>query len=312
MLDPLAAAVGIGLVGSVVAGPAVAYGLEFLPQRWRRTTEWLLIGGAVVIAVLADLLSEGPVGGVFVYVLAALPGLIAFLAWRTLLASTFVSLAPLYFVIALFTRGRPTYAPEIALDRALPVKPAWMLVYASLYVFVVLLPVLVVRQQELFRRALKAYLMVMLVAYAGFLLYPTTGPRPDHVVGDGFAAWSLRLAYSLDPPYNCFPSLHVAYSFVSALTCYRVHRGVGAVAALWAALIGVSTLYTKQHYVADVIAGTARGVRRLCVISAQLSARGRGRQRPAPGAFPGARCRRDPGDHGRRLLGGVPIQMVVS
>lgn len=73
--------------------------------------------------------------------------------------------------------------------------------------------------------------------------------------GDGFSAWTLRLAYSLDPPYNCFPSLHVAYAFVSALTCYRVHRGVGTAAALWAALIGVSTLYTKQHYVADVIVG---------------------------------------------------------
>jgi membrane-associated phospholipid phosphatase len=35
-----------------------------------------------------------------------------------------------------------------------------------------------------------------------------------------------------------------------------VHRGVGAVAGLWAALIGVSTLYTKQHYIVDVIAGT--------------------------------------------------------
>jgi membrane-associated phospholipid phosphatase len=253
--DPLVAAVGIGLVGSVVAGPAVAYGLEFLPQRWRRSTEWLLIAGALVVAVLADLLSDGPVGGVFVYVLAALPGLIAFLAWRTLLASTFVSLAPLYFVIAVLTRGRSTHVPDLALDRALSVQPAWMLVYASLYVFVVLLPVLVVRQQDLFRRALKAYLMVMIVAYVGFLLYPTTAPRPDHVIGDGFGAWSLRLAYSLDPPYNCFPSLHVAYSFVSALTCYRVHRGVGAAAALWAALIGVSTLYTKQHYVADVIAG---------------------------------------------------------
>ena len=209
----------------------------------------------MVVAVLADLLWEGPVGGVFVYVLAVLPGLIAFLAWRTLVASTFVSLAPLYFVIAGLTRGRPTYAPDVALDRALSLQPTWMLVYGSLYVFVVLLPVLVVRQPELFRRGLQAYLMVMLVAYAGFLLYPTAAPRPAEVFGDGFAAWCLRLAYSLDPPYNCFPSLHVAYSFVSALTCYRVHRGAGATAALWAALIGVSTLYTKQHYVADVIAG---------------------------------------------------------
>ena len=230
MPDALVVAVGIGLVGSVVAGPAVAYGLQLLPQRWRRTAEWLLIAGAVVVAVLADLLPRSWGGGVFVYVLAALPGLVAFLAWRTLLASTFVSLAPLYFVIADLTRGRPTYTPEIALDRALSLQPAWMLVYGSLYVFILLLPVLVVRQQELFRRGLQAYLMVMLVAYVGFLLYPTAAPRPAEVLGDGFAAWSLRLAYSLDPPYNCFPSLHVAYSFVSALTCYRVHRGVGAIA----------------------------------------------------------------------------------
>ena len=256
MLDPLLVVAGLALLGSVAAGPAVAYGLEFLPKEWRRTTEWLLIAGAVSVAVLADLLTEGPGGGgVFVYVLAVFPGLVAFLAWRTLLASTFVSLAPLYFVIAILTRDRSTFAPELALDRAMPLQPAWMFVYGSLYVFVVLLPVLVVRQKELFRRALKAYLFVMTVAYVGFLLYPTAAPRPDDVTGAGFAAWSLRLAYSLDPPYNCFPSLHVAYAFVSALTSSRVHRGVGAVAAVWAALIGVSTLYTKQHYVVDVIAG---------------------------------------------------------
>jgi len=119
----------------------------------------------------------------------------------------------------------------------------------------VLLPLFVVRQQELIRRAIQAYLAVMIVSYVGFLLYPTVAPRPLHVLGDGFAAWSLRLAYSLDPPYGCFPSLPVAYSFVSALTCYRVHRGLGAAAGLWASLVGVSALYTKQHYVADVIVG---------------------------------------------------------
>jgi hypothetical protein len=222
----------------------VAYCLQLLPQRWRRTTEWLLIAGAVVVAVLADLLLRSPVGGVFVYVLAALPGLVAFLAFRTLLASTLVSLAPFYFVIGELTRGRSTYAPDVALDRALSLQPTWMLVYGSLYVFIVLMPLLVVRQQELFRRAMQAYLMVMIVSYVGFLLYPTAAPRPAQVLGDGFSAWSLRLAYSLDPPHGCFPSLHVAYAFVSALTCYRVHRGVGLATVLWASLIGVSTSST--------------------------------------------------------------------
>jgi membrane-associated phospholipid phosphatase len=34
-----------------------------------------------------------------------------------------------------------------------------------------------------------------------------------------------------------------------------VHRGVGVVAGVWAFFVGVSTLYTKQHYILDVIAG---------------------------------------------------------
>lgn len=257
MHDPLVAIVGVSVLGPAVAGPAVAYGLDRLPHEWRRTTEWLVIGGAALVALLADLLWEGPVDGGSVFVLAALPGLLAFLAWRTLLASTLVSFVPLYFAIAILTRSRPTYAPELALDRALPLEPAWMLVYGSLYLFVAVMPLLLVRERELWHRAMKAYLTVMILAYAGFLLYPTAAPRPDEVSGDGFAAWSLRLAYSLDPPYNCFPSLHVAYAFVSALTCYRVHREVGAAAAIWAVLIGASTLYTKQHYVVDVVAGAA-------------------------------------------------------
>ncbi len=255
MSEPLLAGIGISLLASVVAGPPLAHRLELVPERRRRTTEWLLLGGAVAFTLLASVFVESRVGVALTYALAALPALVAFLAFRTLLASMIVSLAPLYFVIGEMTRGQRTFAPEIAMDRALSVEPAWTLVYGSLYVFIVAMPLLVVRQRELYRRAMQAYLMVMLVGYAGFLLYPTLAPRPAQVPGEGFSAWTLRLVYSIDPPHGCFPSLHVAYSFVSALTCFRVHRGVGVVAGLWAALIGVSTLYTKQHYVVDVIAG---------------------------------------------------------
>jgi membrane-associated phospholipid phosphatase len=256
MFDPLLG-VAIGLIGAVIAGPVVAYGLESLPERWRRTAAWALIVGAVTVAVGADLVADGPVDGAIVYVIAVLPGLIAYLAFRTLVLSALISLAPLYLVITSLTRGWPTYRPEVAVDRAVPLQPGWMLVYGSLYVFIGILPLMVVRQRELFRRAMQAYLTVMLVAYAGFLTYPTAAPRPDAVPGEGFGAWSLRLAYDIDPPHGCFPSLHVAYAFVSALAAYRVHAGVGTVAAVWAALIGVSTLFTKQHYLVDVIAGMA-------------------------------------------------------
>ena len=164
-------------------------------------------------------------------------------------------LVPFYIVIAELTPGRTLHAPELALDRVVPLQPTWALVYGSLYLFLILLPVFVVRQEEQIRRTFLAYLTVWIVSYVCFLVYPTMAPRPAKVIGEGFVVWGLRFLYSSDPPYNCFPSLHVAHSFVSALTCYRIHRGVGIAAALCASLVGVSTLYTKQHYIADVIAG---------------------------------------------------------
>jgi membrane-associated phospholipid phosphatase len=261
VLDSIPGAVAAGLVGSVVAGPVVAYALSFVPPGRRRAADWALIIGAVLFAILADVLTAGPgASGTVAYAISAFPGLITYLVFRSLLASSFVSLAPMYFLIAVYTRTRATHTPEIALDRLMPVEPAWMLVYGSLYMFMAVLPMLVVRQRDLVSRALRSYLTVMAIAYAGFLLYPTSAPRPAQVTGDGFAEWALRIAYSIDPPYNCFPSLHVAYSFVSALTCFRVHRHVGVVAIAWAALIALSTVYTKQHWVVDVAAGAACAV----------------------------------------------------
>jgi membrane-associated phospholipid phosphatase len=166
-----------------------------------------------------------------------------------------VLLVPAYIFIAEAMPERALHAPATALDLRFPVEPAWALVYGCLYLFLIVLPVFVVRGEDLIRRTVYAYLFVWLAAYACFFAYPTVAPRPPRVDGDGFAAWGLRFLYSADPPYNCFPSLHVAHSFVSALACRRVNRRLGAFAIVCASLVAVSTLFTRQHYVLDVAAG---------------------------------------------------------
>lgn len=168
------------------------------------------------------------------------------------------SIIPLYLYIGFLVQDRTLHVPELALDRALPLEPAWSLVYGSL-LLAAFLPVFVVHQQELVRRTINAFLAIWLFSFACFLVYPTVGSRPEEYAGEGFAAWGLRLIYSSDHRYNCFPSLHVAQCFLAALACYRVHRGVGGAACVWALLVGVSTLFTKQHYVLDAIAGAVIG-----------------------------------------------------
>jgi len=166
-----------------------------------------------------------------------------------------VALVPVYVFLPGLVSDATAHSLDTAADHLFPLVPDWSIAYGALYLFLILLPVLLIRELEHVRRTMRAYLTVWLTAYGVFVLYPTVAPRPSIIAAHGFGAWGLRLLYSADIRYNCFPSLHVAHSFVSALTSRRLHRGVGRLALVAASLVGLSTLYTKQHYVLDVVAG---------------------------------------------------------
>lgn len=166
------------------------------------------------------------------------------------------AIIPFYLVIGAFVSHGQTHRPLSSLDSLFPLVPAWSLVYLSLFL-AALLPVFVVHQQELVRRVVWMYLSTWLTAFAVFLLFPTAAPLHAKVTGGDFTDLLMRGLYDSDVPYNCFPSLHVAQCYLAASCCHKVHRRTGLVAFVWATLVALSTLYTKQHYVADVFAGAA-------------------------------------------------------
>lgn len=147
-------------------------------------------------------------------------------------------------------------------DRALPTCPRWMLVYVAIYPLA-LAPVVFVREASAFRRLALAHALTYLIAFVVYLALPVTslGLRAslDSPPAD-FFTWGLALNYALDPPLNCFPSLHVTTAVLSGLILRRVHRWLGLSTLGVAASIALSTMLVKQHYVADVVAGAALGV----------------------------------------------------
>jgi hypothetical protein len=86
-----------------------------------------------------------------------------------------VALVPFYIFIAELTRGRILHVPAVAFDQLVPLQPIWALVYGPLYLFLILLPVFVVRQNEQIRRTVFAYLTVWIVAYASATLLISKG-----------------------------------------------------------------------------------------------------------------------------------------
>jgi len=79
-----------------------------------------------------------------------------------------LALVPLYVLIPELFPPRTRHVPELALDRALPLVPFWSLVYGALYLFLILLPMFVVRENELIRRTVHAYLLIWITAYVFF------------------------------------------------------------------------------------------------------------------------------------------------
>ena len=146
---------------------------------------------------------------------------------------------------------------ETPLDRALPVVPIFAIPYVSLisYVGVSLLAFLFVRAR-VYRSAAITMIIVWFISYASYFLLQSYIARPAITGTDPFSAM-VRGIYAGDRPYNDFPSLHTSLSTIIAIHWWRIDRRIGIAAAIWTALIVMSTVLIKQHYLADVVAGLA-------------------------------------------------------
>lgn len=141
------------------------------------------------------------------------------------------------------------------LDDALPLIPLFVIPYDSLEPLIYFsLIVFLVFRTRIFQSAALSLIVAMLVSYAVYFFLQTEVLRPV-VSGSDTLSRMIRDVYPGDSPYNDFPSLHTSLSTIIAIAWWRTDRRLGFVAGAWTALIVASTIFVKQHYVADVAAG---------------------------------------------------------
>lgn len=164
----------------------------------------------------------------------------------------------IYFVPRLFLKEVRHFDFTTDLDRVVPFVPWWIYIYLICYVFWAFNYILVGRgtKEELYR-FLTAEMCAKLICGILFVVIPTTNVRPE-VVGTDPASWLTRLVYRLDEPTNLFPSIHCMVSWF----CFIGIRGrkdipiwYKAFSAFFAVLVFLSTQFTKQHYMVDMVGG---------------------------------------------------------
>lgn len=178
------------------------------------------------------------------------------LRWTALAIGAFLLWSQSYSLVAWLVRDRPLHFFPATLESALPFWPPATLVYLTVYWFV-LLPPLLLRDPFPRRRVAAAYALTLLPCLFAFLVFPVGMARPAVDPDASILDWALWIVYRTDPPRNCFPSSHCAMAMIAGLLSFEVDRRLGRLGVLYACLIGVSTLLTRQHYVVDVLAGFA-------------------------------------------------------
>jgi len=145
-------------------------------------------------------------------------------------------------------------------DKDIPFVPGWVWVYLLYYPFC-FLPLLLseVRDDsETFTKTMTAFSLQFGVSFTFFLLWPLRMVHP--MIPLGLNGRILHQLYSFDLGFNSFPSLHLAnIVFVSFLFLRLRGRRWALLVFGVAALIAMSTVLIKQHFISDVVMGALLG-----------------------------------------------------
>ncbi len=156
------------------------------------------------------------------------------------------------------------------IDNAIPLVPEWVIFYVYLFYPMVILTMLYFAFIEYKKGYALGWSLVLINAIAVLIytVFPvsTYWWRQDflaHPVAGNFWTNQVYSVWASDTSFNCFPSLHAAVSTICFFTWYQyakskpsATRNLVMIATLTiAAGVILSTLFIKQHYIADEVAG---------------------------------------------------------
>jgi membrane-associated phospholipid phosphatase len=163
-----------------------------------------------------------------------------------------------YFGIGHLHLDRSTEILRTRLDDAIPFWPWTAWCYLPFYAGVFIIAIIGIKRRALFNRALVSVMIVMTIGAVGHILIGAEYPRPIiHPPYPDISSAFLAAVQRIDPPGNVFPSLHVAHTTMLALILIKDRPRLGRVALAMATALALSTLTTKQHFIADVVSGYA-------------------------------------------------------
>jgi len=140
-------------------------------------------------------------------------------------------------------------------DEYIPLWP-YAIIFYNMYFFFIFAPFVLLKKSEDLKKVVVSLLSAMAIAWVFFIIYPVLMVRPiaGFQISNTFDSMLANL-WNFDLYFPVFPSEHVLMSCLVAFILVKVYKKWALVPLLIAAAISMSTLFIKQHYIFDVVAG---------------------------------------------------------
>jgi len=164
-----------------------------------------------------------------------------------------------------FTQNHMIKEPKrinMKIDNLFKFKGWWVWIYSGLYYPMIVLIVLTMEDMRHYNYTAMSFFLLLFMQMAFFRYYPVETPPEWRDFGESntLSVRFMKFVQSYDDNTNCFPSMHVS---VATLVALHMWTNVGDMVGYWPflfpVLIAFSALWTKQHYLVDVIAGAPLG-----------------------------------------------------
>jgi len=145
--------------------------------------------------------------------------------------------------------------PKLAID-IFPVWPIWVLPYVLCYLLWVYTYVWLILKMEdrLFRAFIVACMLTFSIGAGTFIFFPTY-VKAAVIEGNDIFSVLLRFIHQNLGRYAAFPSGHIYITTLLALFYGRWYPRQKLLWTLILVIVSLSTLFTRQHYILDVVGG---------------------------------------------------------
>lgn len=162
----------------------------------------------------------------------------------------------LYVLSGKYYLGAPRFLPLSEFEMNIP------FIIESIWIYILMYPfigwsIFSYQDEENFNYLLYCFLFVASISIVIFQLFPVGYPREFYPLPHVNSP-SVNLFYKvrwIDSPMNCFPSLHVSLCYLFTFAHWSESKKSFLLSFVITTIISISTLTTKQHYIADVVAG---------------------------------------------------------